>query len=72
MSENHATDGKVSRWVSIDLADILIVLGLLLIGAGLWYIYWQAALIVVGTISLALGLLSAWMRSRNGTVHKPV
>lgn len=58
------------KW--IDWHDILLVAGLVLVGFGLGYIYWPAALIVVGGILLVVAIVSAWMRGRNGNANKPV
>jgi len=39
-----------------DLHDILALLGLLLIGAGVWWVYPPAALILVGAILLGVAV----------------
>jgi len=48
---------------SIAAEDVLIVIGMLLIGVGLWFVSVPAMLVVEGAILLLLGLFAA-MRSR--------
>lgn len=43
----------------IDAADALIVWGVILLGAGLAAYDWRLALVVIGVISLALGIAGA-------------
>ena len=40
-----------------DLDDILTVGGVGMIGIGIWFIYWPAALIVAGVFCVSLGIL---------------
>lgn len=60
--EKAARIGRI-RTVIRDLSGIS---GLAMVGTGLWFIHWQTALIVVGTIMLALAVIGAW-RSARGT-----
>ena len=46
--------------MSVDIDDLICAGGILLMGIGLGVIYWPAALVVIGLIVLAFGL----MRSR--------
>lgn len=40
------------------LGDVLILMGLAMIGSGLWLLYgWQMALIFAGALAFALGVL---------------
>lgn len=48
---------------AIDGHDVLVVLGLAMVGAGLWMISVPLALCVVGALLLAAGLLGAWRKS---------
>lgn len=48
----------------IDASDVLIVMGLLLLGAGLWWLSPPLALIIVGTVLLLVGLVGAWLRGK--------
>jgi len=50
----------------IDIDDVLTVGGVGMIGAGIWFIYWPAALIVMGLLCLSLGVLGARLRRRDG------
>lgn len=45
----------------VDLVDVMIVLGLVMIGAGLGAWDWRVALVVCGALLLVLGL---WLVSR--------
>jgi hypothetical protein len=47
------------KWIT----DVFIALGLALIFIGLWLIYPPAALIVLGVLLLAAGILGGWMAS---------
>jgi len=40
----------------IDIDDVLIILGGLMVGAGIWFIYWPAALITFGAVFIFLGI----------------
>jgi len=40
----------------IDMDDIMVVFGGLMVGTGIWFIYWPAALIVMGLVFLFLGI----------------
>lgn len=44
---------------SISFADIMAAIGLAAIAAGLYFVYWPAALIVVGVILLVLGIVGS-------------
>lgn len=48
----------------VDLSDVLALVGLLLVGAGVWLLSPAAALIVVGSVLLVVGLAGAWVRGR--------
>lgn len=39
-----------------DATDVLVIAGMVMVGAGLWMIYSPAALIVVGAFMVYLGL----------------
>ena len=45
------------------LDDILAAAGLVLIGAGLAFIYWPAALVVVGAILMVAGVGAAYRKA---------
>lgn len=48
----------------VDRTDVLVLVGLALLGAGLW-LYWPPlALMVIGGLLLAIGLAGAVWRSR--------
>lgn len=47
----------------VDGRDVLVLLGIVLVGTGLWYFDWRIALITVGVVLAALGLIGAL---RNG------
>lgn len=51
----------------MDRWDGLALVGLVMVGAGLWFVYWPLALIVPGAGLVALGVLGA----RNSPVRKP-
>lgn len=47
----------------VDRWDGLALVGLAMVGVGLWFVDWRAALVVVGAALVALGVLGA----RNGS-----
>lgn len=47
----------------IDLVDVMIVLGLVMIGAGLGAYDWRLALVVCGSLLIAFGLWAGWRQS---------
>ena len=47
------------RQRKIDISDVHVYLGILLIGVGTWFIYWPAAPIIVGLILIWLGTRGA-------------
>ena len=49
-----------------DIDDALTAGGVAMIGVGIWFIYWQVALIVMGVMCFSLGMLGARMRRRHG------
>lgn len=56
----------------IGLADVLVVIGLVLVGAGCWGLWgWAAAAVVVGVLLLAGGVVGAvrgvWQGEEEGT-----
>ena len=51
----------------IDWDDLLAVGGIAMIGIGIWFIYWPAALITMGLLFASLGILGGKLRRhRNG------
>jgi type IV secretory pathway VirB2 component (pilin) len=50
----------------LDGGDVMVVLGLAMLGAGLGAYDWRLALVVCGGILLALGLVSALRTGRKG------
>lgn len=40
----------------IDMDDILVIFGGLMVGTGIWFIYWPAALIVIGIAFVFLAI----------------
>lgn len=55
----------------IDASDVLVFCGLLLLGAGLWWLSPPAALIVVGVVLLIVGLVGAWLRGKRAEPPPP-
>jgi len=53
-------DGRAA----VGAPDVMALAGLGLLGAGLWMVWPPLALMVVGGLLLALGLVGAWMRAR--------
>lgn len=51
----------------IDLSDLLVVVGVGLIGVGLWLVYPPVALVVVGGLCLAGGLVGARKRAHSAS-----
>ena len=49
---------------AVGATDVMALVGLGLLGAGLWMVWPPLALMVVGGLLLALGLAGAWMRTR--------
>ncbi len=47
----------------MDRWDVMALVGLGMVGVGLWFVYWPLALIVPGVVLLAVGIFGA----RNGT-----
>lgn len=47
---------------AIDGNDVLVVVGLGMVGAGLWMVSVPLALCVVGTVLLIGGLVGAWQK----------
>ena len=47
----------------MDRWDVMALAGLVLVGVGLWFVYWPLALIVPGVVLLVVGLVGA----RNGS-----
>ena len=45
------------RWPKVAVDDALVLVGVLLVGYGVWLLFEPAAYIVVGVACLALGLL---------------
>ena len=52
--------------LTLDIDDILTVAGIGMIGAGIWFIYWPASLIVMGLLCFTLGVLGSRMRRHSG------
>jgi len=50
----------------IDLVDVMIVLGLVMIGAGLGAWDWRVALVVCGALLLVGGVVLGWRAARTG------
>lgn len=50
--------------MDIDLVDVMIVAGLVMIGAGLGAYDWRLALVVCGAVLLFLGLVAGWRAAR--------
>lgn len=50
----------------VDIDDVLVVAGIGMIGAGIWFIYWPAALIVMGVMSFIMGVMGSRTRRRSG------
>lgn len=48
----------------IDANDVVALVGLGLLGYGLWWVYWPLAFIVPGVLLLMVAMASAWSRSR--------
>lgn len=48
----------------IDLVDVMTVLGLLMIGAGLGAVDWRLALVVCGALLLVFGVWAGWRAAR--------
>jgi hypothetical protein len=48
----------------VDATDLLAVVGLGTLGAGLWMIWPALALIVVGSLLLVMGIVGAWLRAK--------
>jgi len=44
--------------------DVLTVGGIVMIGTGIWFIYWPAALIAMGLLFASLGILGSRLRRR--------
>jgi len=51
---------------AVDMDDVLVLVGLGLLGYGIWMIYPPAALIAIGLVSCSLGVMGSRMRRRNG------
>jgi hypothetical protein len=51
---------------SIDIDDILVVLGMAGIFTGIWMMHRPAALIVTGLFSFVMGIMGSRMRRRHG------
>lgn len=47
----------------IDFYDVLVILGLVMLGAGLWWISPPVALIVIGALLIVGAFLLSWMRA---------
>lgn len=43
----------------MDRWDIMALVGLVLVGVGLWFVYWPLALIVPGVVLVIVGLFGA-------------
>jgi hypothetical protein len=43
----------------MDRWDVVALAGLVMVGVGLWFVYWPLALIVPGLVLAALGVLGA-------------
>ena len=43
----------------MDRWDVVALVGLGLVGAGLWFVYWPLALIVPGAVLVVVGILGA-------------
>lgn len=48
----------------MDTFDALGIIGLVLLAAGLWFVYWPLALIVPGAVLLGVALAGAARRGR--------
>jgi hypothetical protein len=48
----------------LDIYDLIVALGLVLLGAGLWLIWPALALATVGGLLVAIGLAAAFLRAR--------
>ena len=44
----------------VDLSDVMLVLGVILLGAGLAAYDWRLALVVLGVLLLIGGFVTAW------------
>lgn len=51
-----------SLWSQLDGNDVLVVLGLTLLGAGLAAYSWRLALGVIGGLLVLIGLAGAWRK----------
>jgi len=49
---------------NIDLDDVLTIGGIAMIGTGIGFIYWPAALITMGLLFASLGILGSKLRRR--------
>jgi len=49
-----------------DIEDMLTVGGIGMVGAGIWFIYWPAALIIVGIFCASLGVMGSRLRRLHG------
>lgn len=56
--------GFIKRILDID--DVLTIIGIALIGAGIWFIYWPASLITMGLLSFSIGILGSRLRRLHG------
>jgi hypothetical protein len=52
------------KW--LDLSDLLVLLGLVLLGIGLWWVWPPLGLIVPGAVLLIVGLVTAMWRRPGG------
>lgn len=51
--------------MSVDRWDILALVGLVMVGVGLWFVYWPLALIVPGVALIALAVIGAGNRGNS-------
>lgn len=49
---------------NIDVDDILLVIGISMAGTGIWFIYWPAALIIIGLTCVFLGIRGSRIRRK--------
>jgi hypothetical protein len=50
------------KWLEVDVCDVMITVGLLMVGGGLELISTALALIVTGALLLIIGLGAAWRK----------
>lgn len=50
----------------MDRWDWIALVGLALVAAGLWFVWWPLALIVPGVVLLVVGIVGAVVRGRRG------